>query len=169
MAGAGALRVREERFAALTAPANEKQTWEAILARVAGGWEAEGGAGFAKPKSIWEICKKLDVPYLQVMRWIVSDEGRWKEYLEVGRFTADAMVNECVPIADSATPETVGVARTQIEARLKVAARLDRERFGELANAVVQPPVTINIGVRRETGEVAGRVIEAEAQEQIEI
>ena len=164
MAGSGALLVRKERFAALTSVANEEQTMLAITECLA------GGEGF-EPMSLMQICAKHDWPYLRLLHWLASSDVRWRAYEQVLKFRADEYVAECVPIADGATPKTVVVARNRIEARLKVAARWDRERFGELANAVVQPPVTINIGVRRETGETAGqqagRVIE-HAQEHAE-
>lgn len=63
--------------------------------------------------------------------WVRSDESRSAAYDKALRDYGHRVGMAVVPLADGATPETVGVVKLQTDVRLKVAGKLSRERWGE--------------------------------------
>ena len=65
--------------------------------------------------------------------WLHADqsEGRWKRWKDTLKIVAADLAEEALAIADGCDPETVGVARLQVEQRRWTAERYDRESFGK--------------------------------------
>lgn len=87
-----------------------------------------------------EICRSRGWPYALVAQWVATQEEVAKAYEQALRLAADDLAQETVGIADGADPETVGVAKLQVDTRLKLSGKLYRERYGEQ----VQHNVTID-------------------------
>ena len=71
--------------------------------------------------------------------WLHADksEGRWKRWKDTLKIVAADLAEEALDIADGCDPETVSVARLQVEQRRWTAERYDRESFGRAdANTV---------------------------------
>jgi hypothetical protein len=96
-------------------------------------------------KSISEICKAQGLAISTVMSWIDAVPARVAAYERAKRIWADIAVQECTPISDEATPETVQVGRLRVETRMKVAGMYDRDRFGQKqATAVTNNTVILS-------------------------
>ena len=74
--------------------------------------------------------------------WLHADktEGRWKRWKENLKIVAADLAEEALAIADGTDPETVSVARLQVEQRRWMSERYDRDTFGK-------PDAQINVAV----------------------
>ena len=65
--------------------------------------------------------------------WLHADpsDGRWARWKDTLKIVAADLAEEALAIADGSEPETVRVARLQIEQRRWMAERYDRESFGK--------------------------------------
>jgi hypothetical protein len=65
--------------------------------------------------------------------WLHADksDGRWARWKDTLKIVAADLAEEALAIADGSDPETVRVARLQIEQRRWMAERYDRESFGK--------------------------------------
>ena len=119
------------------------------------------------------VAKLWRIPYGRLAAWICEDVERTASYEQALRIWVDGLAQETVAIADAATPETTGVAKVQIDARIRLAERLNRDRYGP--SLKVERPVVVepNAGLLQEARELlrlvvrrelpAPRVIEAES------
>lgn len=120
----------------------------------------------AEGETLREVCKSRGWPYSLVARWLSEDDGRRAEYEWSLRLWADAVAQECVTIADTTqlgairkTDADGGVTVTeedmlahrklQIETRMRLAARWDRERYGERSAVDVKHGGNITVTVAR--------------------
>src|SRR5258707_6794898 len=104
-----------------------------------------------------DVCREWDVPYARMASWLEADAGRWEAYLRALSLRADALVAETLAISDGEPPTIVEHTRKdgtvtavpvlpdhqrdrlRFDARLKVAARWDRVRFGAESEAPARP------------------------------
>jgi len=63
--------------------------------------------------------------------YLAEKPERLEMYRRAQSWAMDGYVEDVVPLADEATPEDLGVKKWQGEARMKVAAMIDPERFGK--------------------------------------
>lgn len=82
-----------------------------------------------KPETLKEIAKAWGIPRGRFVEWFVTEHAGL--YDAAQRVLAGQLAEEALEKADDAAPETVGVAKLQVETRLRLASKLDRERFGE--------------------------------------
>ena len=77
--------------------------------------------------------------------WLHADksEGRWKRWKDTLKVVAADLAEEALVIADGTDPETVSVARLQVEQRRWMSERYDRDTFGK---ADAQVNVAVGIG-----------------------
>jgi hypothetical protein len=83
-----------------------------------------------------------------VMRWIMKDEGRKKEYLEAKEVGAEIMAEEMVDIADgkmdeSALPEDVNRSTLRVKTRGAIIAFNNKARFSK------ETTVNINVDLKQ--------------------
>lgn len=84
------------------------------------------------PESLKAIAKAWQVPLGKLAEWITEDSERAGQYANALRIAGEQRALEVIEIADSATPENVGVKKLQVEARKWYAGKLARDRFGEM-------------------------------------
>ena len=120
----------------------------------------------AEGESLKDLAKAWGVPYGMLARWIADDDSRRAQY-EIGlALYADAEAMECIRIADGATLEDVAVSRLQIETRIKLIAKWDKQRYGAQADTgasgfsgginIVIEGVQSKFGPKAIEGEVVG-------------
>lgn len=120
----------------------------------------------AEGESLKDLARAWGVPYGMLARWVADDEARKAQY-EIGlALYADAEAMACIQIADTADAETVAVARLQVETRLKLIAKWDKQRYGAQADTgasgfsgginIVIEGVQSKFGPKAIEGEVVG-------------
>jgi len=83
-------------------------------------------------KSLRQITKLRSMPKLTtIMKWLRTEPTFAKQYAHAKHEQAEGYADEIVSIADSATPQTVNVARLRVDARKWVAAKLLPHKYGE--------------------------------------
>lgn len=122
----------------------DPRSWSELLQRVAEG------------ETLPEVCKSKGLAYSLIAKHIAETPLLKAEYDAALQIWGDALAQETVKIADDATPETIGPAKLQVDTRLKVAGKLDRERYGERE----RPAVAVNISL----GDVAREIRELETR-----
>ena len=99
----------------------------------------------AKGESLRSICEDDWMPSREsVRRWLDDDADFCAQYARARELQADHYADETLEIAASATPETVQVARLQIDTRKWMAGKLRPKVYGEkiaLGGADDLPPV----------------------------
>lgn len=84
------------------------------------------------------ICKSRGWPHAVVAQHIAQDEGLSKALTEARRIYAEDMAMETPAIADdNADKDDVPGAKHRTDVRFKLAALLDRERFGQQVQHLV--------------------------------
>ena len=129
---------RLARFYELTTVERGPETLEEAMQRVA------DGEGLPK------ICADLDVPYGRMLTWLMSDAKRYQVYLRALEVCAHREVQEAKEIADAASPETVGVAKLQVDTRFRRAKAHAKELYGDESRAAGfagAGGITINVGL----------------------
>lgn len=101
----------------------DPQTMGMIVQRITDGETSE---------SLKQIAKAWQIPLGKLAEWITEDSERAQQYANALRIAGEQRALEVIEIADSATPETVGVRKLQVEARKWYAGKLSRDRFGEM-------------------------------------
>ena len=92
--------------------------------------------------------------------WLHADksEGRWKRWKDTLKIVAADLAEEALDIADGCDPETVSVARLQVEQRRWTSERYDRESFGK-------SEAQVNVAVGIDGDWLAGlKAVEAKAK-----
>lgn len=76
------------------------------------------------------VCQMPGMPTIDlVMKWQRADPEIRRSIREARALGADAIAEECLQIADDATPESVRVARLRISTRLRVIGAWAPERY----------------------------------------
>ena len=65
------------------------------------------------------------------MEWVKRDVALTEQYARAMEDRAEALFEETKDIADSATPETVNVARLQVDTRKWFLGKLDSKKYGD--------------------------------------
>ena len=110
-------RERRERFEALVVE-------EALTLEDLGQWLAGG-------RHVPEWCRAKDIPQGRLMTWLMADVKRYEVYLRGLEMQAHVEIAEAKVVADGATPETVGVARLQVDTAFKRAKHHAPQVYGE--------------------------------------
>jgi transposase-like protein len=92
-------------------------------------------------QSLATICQDLGVGKRALNAWLDKPERAGLVSRTRAR-AADRMVTEIIEIADAATPETVNVARLQMDGRKWVASKWNSAAYGDTKG----PQVVVNIG-----------------------
>lgn len=75
----------------------------------------------AQGKTLSAVCEQPGMPSLStMMRWQMGNAELRDEIRRARALGADAIAEECLQIADDATPENVRVARLRISTRLRM-------------------------------------------------
>lgn len=122
----------------------DERSWEEFFHRVADG------------ETVQEFCASKSLAYSLVARHIAQTPLLKAQYDTALQLWGDALAQESVGIVDGATPETVSVRKLRAETRLRLAGKLDRERYGERD----RPAVAVNISL----GDVSREIRELEAR-----
>lgn len=102
----------------------------------------------AEGETLKEVCRSRGWPYGLVAQWVAETAGLREAYDAASELWVDALAREAVGIADGACAETVSSAKLQVDVRLRLAAKLDRKRYGErteVAHTGVMPVLNIVI------------------------
>lgn len=108
-----------------------------------------------EPETLKEIAKSLQIPRGPFVEWFTVEHSAL--YDAALKVLASEYGEESVSIADQATPETAGVAKLRVDARLKVASKFDRSRYGEADQGPRGPAVVIQVAQLR-----GPKIVEAE-------
>lgn len=103
-------------------------------------------------EDLTDISRSLEIPYSVLWRWL-SEEGRMQDYENSLKARADREAHELLRIADGATDEEIQTAKLRVDARKWLAAKWDRDRYGE--SSKVQMDVRYQV-------DLAGALLEAE-------
>jgi len=103
-------------------------------------------------EDLTDISRSLEIPYSVLWRWL-SEEGRMQDYENSLKARADREAHELLRIADRATDEEIQTAKLRVDARKWLAAKWDRDRYGEASK--------VQMDVRYQV-DLAGALLEAE-------
>ncbi len=124
-------------------------------------WGGDEGAIFfvvahvAEGVSLQTLCQHYCLDFGLLWAWLTADQERYERYDMALRGLADGYVGEVVDIADDGLNDTyvdekgntrvdtdiIQRSKLRVDARLKVAERYDRKRFGEAKSGL-----TVNLG-----------------------
>ena len=110
-----------------------------------------------------EVSVSMGMPWHVLRKWMEEDEKRMESMALAKRCYADKLAWEAVGRIGEADVETVGLAKFQFEAGMKVAGKLDRSGWGEEKDAgkgggitvVVQRGGVVAIGAETDKGYTA--------------
>lgn len=85
----------------------------------------------AEGETLKKICRSRRWPYALVAKWIAETPEVFRLYEQALRLWADSLAVETVGIADRADILQIAKAKLRTDVRMKLAARLDRARYGE--------------------------------------
>lgn len=85
----------------------------------------------AEGETLKEVCKSRRWPYSVVARWVGETPEAFKGYEFALRLWADSLATETIAVADLTDPTEVGHGKLRVDARMKLASRLDRARYGD--------------------------------------
>lgn len=93
------------------------------------------------------VCQMPGMPTIDlVMKWQRADPAIRRTIQEARAIAADAIAEECLQIADDATPESVRVARLRITTRLRVIGAWAPEQYARSGTSPkTQQPVQVVI------------------------
>ena len=103
-------------------PSFSQELFDVVCERIANG------------ESLGKICRDKDMPdKSSVTRWLAADEGGElrNQYTRAREEQADAIFEDCLDIADDATPEDVQKARLRIDTRKWMAGKLRPKKYGD--------------------------------------
>lgn len=112
-------------------------------------------------KTLSRICELPSMPSLTtVMRWQLGDTELRDQFRRARQMGADVLAEECLQIADDATPESARVARLRISTRLRVIGAWAPEQYARSgASPKPQQPVQVVI----DFGSMGVRMTDADA------
>ena len=78
------------------------------------------------------VCKDDGMPSTSgFMKWVKKDVSLVEQYARAMEDRADVLFEETIEIADSATPETVNVARLQVDTRKWYLGKVNPKVYGD--------------------------------------
>lgn len=93
-----------------------------------------------------------------VLNWISENEERKVRYAGALQVKAEMIAHATLDIADGSDPEMVGVSKLQIDTRLKLAGKWNRERYGERVSVDKTVNVVVDAGLVGFAGELLARL-----------
>ena len=96
----------------------------------------------ASGETLAAIADELGCRRENLVRWLYSDEDRATLIREARARAADALVEQTIAIADTASPAEAQLARLRIDTRQWIASRWNRAEYGQDKT----PAVQINLG-----------------------
>lgn len=102
----------------------------------------------ASGKSLRKVCEAPDMPSTTaVMKWLAKDgnEALVAQYARAREAQADRLFDDCLDIADDATPEEVAKARLRIDTRKWMAGKLRPKRYGDKLELGGSVGMTVNL------------------------
>ncbi len=122
---------------------SERETLTEMAERVASG------------ETLVAICTGWDIPYGRFAAWLSADGRRSDVYEAARKIRADALADETLKIADDKNDDVDHQLRAlRIKARQWVAAKWDRDRYGEALDVRVAV-----VDVRGALEEARGRLV----------
>lgn len=109
---------RKARLLELIGADREADTLDEMTQRMTGAVAVDGVRSY---EGLPDICRAWDVPYGQVLQWLMKDADRYAIYLKALEVQAHSMVSETVRLADGASPDAVSKASLQINTRFRLA------------------------------------------------
>ena len=86
----------------------------------------------ADGRSLRKVCADKDMPGKSAfMDWVKKDEALAEQYARAMELRADYIFEETKDIADTATPETVHVARLQVDTRKWYLGKVNPKVYGD--------------------------------------
>ena len=88
----------------------------------------------SKGESLVKICESEHMPDMSTVKnWALTDQppGFFNRYARARDLQADALVDECLTISDTATPAEAQVARLRVDTRKWYAAKVRPGKYGE--------------------------------------
>ena len=86
----------------------------------------------AEGRSLRSVCKDDGMPSTSgFMKWVKKDVSLVEQYARAMEDRADVLFEETIEIADSATPETVNVARLQVDTRKWYLGKVNPKVYGD--------------------------------------
>lgn len=108
----------------------------------------EVGTEPGKPLRFRDACMALKVPYTLMHAHVMADEVLKARYDAVLAARADQLAHEALDDAESAVDrDTAAAARVKIEAKRWVAAKWDKERYGETLRVEKSVAVSVDAGL----------------------
>lgn len=105
------------------------------------------------------LCQHYVVDDGLLGEYLTAEPSRMERYYRAQRWVADGFVAEAVGIADEDNPDVVR-DKLRVDTRLKVAGKLDRQRFGEEKQAGVPGVPVINFIMPPALGAPLGQVLD---------
>ena len=100
--------------------------------------------------SLRTICKSSDMPSAEAVRkWLKKDEAGEgllvAQYARARQEQADTLFEDCLDIADAATPEEVQAARLRIDTRKWMAGKMRPKKYGDKLDVDAKVGLTVNL------------------------
>jgi len=107
----------------------------------------------ADGESLRSICSGGDMPNKStVFRWLARHEEFGDQYARAREAQADSLFDDVLDIANSAAPETVQVARLQVDARKWMAGKLRPKKYADKVQNEHSGPdggdIPVSIGIK---------------------
>ena len=117
-----------------------------------------------------QVCKSKGWPYAMVAQWVAGNAEVNAAYEGALRIAADEMALSRMEVADNATPETVSVAKLQVDTGLRLAGKLYRDRYGDkvdVKHGGVMPVLVIEVAAALAPAVPEQKVVEEIPKERI--
>ncbi len=95
-----------------------------------------------------EVCKAKDMPELRtVFRWIVRHPEFAIKYAAARDAQAQYLLDEIIPLADSATPQNAHAVRIMVDTRKWIVSKLLSTKYGDRIDGKVDHNVNVSVSV----------------------
>jgi len=108
------------------------------------------------------VCGEMGLAWGALLAWCNESEERIRKLKDALEVRGHLLAEEAVGIADAADPETVGVARLQVDTRKWMASRLNPKWFGEKKELNVAVGVNVDEKLGESLNAILARVVEGE-------
>lgn len=116
----------------------------------------------AMGESPLDICKSKAIPWFVMRKWLEDDPHRISMWALAKRCFADGLQYEALYDVRNADIESVGLAKLQSEAKVKLSGKMNREEWGDRQTVEVKQ-TTVNIRMLLDKREAALRTITQDA------
>lgn len=129
------------------------------------------GTATAPGKRFRDVCVELKVPYTLMHAFVKADVVLKARYDAVRAAKADQFAHEAVEIADEADEESkagVAKAKLQVDTRLALASKWDRDDYGDTLRVEKTVTVQADAGLLGLAGELLTKISSRPAEKVIE-